>query len=850
MGGLTLTGKNFPSVSVSDAVALESSLQAILQSDYKGNLHVMLADYQRVLADNHQREQWPRVHEKLQTLFMCGKAVPLDGPMIGIPVSIRDSDLFRDTANLFSQDRSLLASIELMATAWNATFADTGLWMGKTFEPVSKVVIQDKCDGDPELVAAYDPAITRIGRNFFREPGDPNLLQNMGLPVLEQVWRLQDRPTSISAKGFDGELQAAHLEKEQAIPYSMTGGVYLADMGRSATPEMNGKAVYQLNYRWPKLNPSFPMSCLVDELVQVGEGIYLGQLVFATKRFSLGAIDLPFIPGKRDIELGEPYEPNKHSIFDWIRNIFSGRSKDEAPDYGYQNNGYFLMMDPAYAKQVYADDAFPQLRPRPGEMGYEMLGYGEAPTAAKSEARDWVKGWREDEALKEKFTTLITEPSPQASDGDVTEMRGDDESVLQMLQRISHDISAQTKHEDHLKHFEQLNRLFRSGVAPKVNSGLFQGGGKKGYNVRIDGREVRDWYGGEESTEGFDYYHGATLNLHWGFSETFCPDRDNLPQDASLIPTVLANALNGEVPPDARFLVRVWRALCDQIFSLFGKSADQITPAPAPNVMNIVWHNIGKYIFPWAGKSFERISPRKLSMLLDEGGRLSERYPQRVAELKRHLASAPHYALVKKNQQNYWACDGRFAEHLASGSWDAGMSHEDKNFWTQEAAERWVMGYNLQDQRVVVADALMQMVDMNYRVPEPVLQQVSEASGSPFLRQGYAFLGVADQTSILPMNSGAGVSKKVFQFHYRFPMIGGAIPIGFCLDELVEIADGLFLGQLIYSTALNVPFHSSVDPSEYKYQLFGYFLLLDDEWEHHRQAIKLDTLHDKPSLLN
>ena len=170
------------------------------------------------------------------------------------------------------------------------------------------------------------------------------------------------------------------------------------------------------------------------------------------------------------------------------------------------------------------------------------------------------------------------------------------------------------------------------------------------------------------------------------------------------------------------------------------------------------------------------------------------------------------------------------------------MSDEDKSFWTQQATEHWVMGYNLQDKRVVVADALMRIADMNYRVPEPVLQQASEASGSPFVRQGYCFLGVDDQQSILPMNNGDKGNKRVFQFQYRFPLIGGPVPIGFCLDELVEIADGLLLGQLIYSTALDVPFNSSVDTSEYKYQLFGYFLLLDDDWERHRQAIKLDTL--------
>ena len=92
------------------------------------------------------------------------------------------------------------------------------------------------------------------------------------------------------------------------------------------------------------------------------------------------------------------------------------------------------------------------------------------------------------------------------------------------------------------------------------------------------------------------------------------------------------------------------------------------------------------------------------------------------------------------------------------------------------------------------------------------------------------------------MNNGDRGRKRVFQFHYRFPMIGGPVPIGFCLDELVEIADGLFLGQLIYSTAIGEFFHSSRDSDDFNYQLFGYFLLLDDDWERHRQAIGLDSI--------
>ncbi len=811
--GLTLGSGNFPFASSVQEQELESGLRAILQNDYSDNLYAMLAGYQRILADNHRREHWPIVHDKLHTLFKCGVAAPLNGPMIGIPVGIRDSDFFTGPAGLFGKNRSLLASIEIMATAWNATFADTGLWMGKTFEPVREAVVRSATGDDPAAMAAYDAETSRIGRNFFRDPPDPNALQGLGLPVLERAWKLKQRPMSTDADGFAGELLAENLEKETRIPYSKTGGIYLAAMGVSVVPGMCGKEVYQLNYRWPGLGPVFPMTMLVDEIVQIGDGIYLGQLVYATRHFSLGSIDLPFIPGSGDIELGEPYRPNQPTLLQRIPGLTGADSDTETPDYGYQNNGFFLMMDPAYASQVYADDAFPQLRPRRGESGFTELGYDveSAVTAAKAGTGVSAEEWRGDETLTRKFTTLITETSTRSSDVEAAEMLREGESVLQMLQRFSNDISAQTRFEDHLEHFEALHRLFRGGVAPGIENGLFRGAGAKGYNTRLDGKEVRDWYGEDEVIHGFDYYHGANLNLHWGFSETFCPDRSADVADASLLPGVLGDLLD----------------------------TDELR---GPNLMNTAWHSIGKYIFPWAGKSYETISPRKLSMLLDESADLESRYPQRVRELKNHLASFPHYALVKNNRDRDRDDGGIYAEHLAGGSWDLGMGDADKAFWEGEAEQRWLMGYNLQDQRIVGADALMRIADMNYREPEAGLQRVSETSGSPFARQGYCFLGAADRQTILPMNNGDNGLKRVFQFHYRFPLIGGPAPIGFCLDELVEIADGLFLGQLIYATRLDLPFHSSVDPGEYGYQLFGYFVLLDDDWERHRQAIGLDTI--------
>ncbi|MBI4791639.1 MAG: hypothetical protein HY789_02635, partial [Deltaproteobacteria bacterium] len=499
-----LSSNNFPAVSPAAADQLAAELDTLLNRDFTGDMYALLAGYQRILADNGQRRQWSAVHAKLQTLFQCGKSVPLDGPMIGIPVSIRDSDYFQDTVRHFGTDRSKIASIEWMATAWNMTFTDTGLWMGKTFEPVSREVVADKTGNDAGMLAGYDPETTRIGRNFFRQPPRPDLIQGLGLPVLTSLWDLKPRPQSAAEKLFAGELLAENLAREANIPYSMTGGLFLAGSGSSVVPAMNGKEVYLLNYRWPGLHPAYPMTRLIDEIVQIADGIYLGQLVFATRHYSLGSLrllassDLPAIP------LGEAYTGGHGKPFDFLK-LFSGA---KGVDYGYQNNGYFLMLDPAHAREIYADSAFPQLRPRAGESGYLELGYDKITSAGKTapqpagvpeqwpDITDWVNGWRDNAALREKFTTFILEESPKKSDSaDVREMRREDESILQMLQRLSHEISAQTAGDDRLVHFDKLHRLFRRGVAPRVANGLFQGNGKKGCNCRVDGTEKRDWYG-------------------------------------------------------------------------------------------------------------------------------------------------------------------------------------------------------------------------------------------------------------------------------------------------------------------------------------------------------------------
>lgn len=803
--------------------ALQNTLEQIMNEDFKGSFFALMGDYKKILGDNSRKGEWEAYHEKLLTLFKCGKSVPLSGPMIGVSMSIRDSDCLKDTAGLFGKERSSLANIEWMASLWNITFSDSGIWMGKTFEPVTLETVKEKSHNNPLAVNAYDEHVTRIGRNFFRNPHDPSLLQLAGIPSLEKFWKLKNRPMSADAKGFDGKLLPENLEKEKKIPYEKTGGYFLANNGTSVVPEMNNKPVYQLNYRWPGLVPQYPMTRLVDEIVQIDKGIYLGQLVMATAHYAFGTVQLDYLPGDPAEQLGSDYRPGQvqEGLLNHILAPF-GAGKTRV-DYGYQNNGFFLMIDPDYAEEAYADNAFPVLRPHTGESGYVELGYikqndyyktGVMNTAATDISKlpriaDWAEGWKNDASLKQKFTTMITEASTKSDDPDVHGMLQNGESVLQMIKRIKEEVSAATECSDRLIHFEKLNRLFRSGVAPKVENGFFQGS-DKGYNTRLGGLPEREWYGKKEPLSGFDYYHGCTLDLHFGFDDEIRQKASELADESQLFPSSIAALLQKD-----------WNA---------------------PNLLNIFWANIGRFIFPWAGKSYEKVSGRKLSMLVDESADLKDRYPERVNELKTHAASWPHYDLVNKNAENYWGKPGKYHEHLKNGSWDGGMTDEDKAFWENEAATRWVFGNNLQDSRIKNADFIMKMVDMNYHIPEKVLQDLTEAGPSPFVRQGYIFLGLADQQSILPMNKGDKGNKTVFQFQYRYPMIGGATPIGFCLDEIVEIAEGLYLGQLIYSTLLAKPYHSSENPSEYGYQLFGYFMLMDNDWEYYRQAIKLDTL--------
>lgn len=117
---------------------------------------------------------------------------------------------------------------------------------------------------------------------------------------------------------------------------------------------------------------------------------------------------------------------------------------------------------------------------------------------------------------------------------------------------------------------------------------------------------------------------------------------------------------------------------------------------------------------------------------------------------------------------------------------------------------------------------------------------IEEATEEERRRYGYEaktffFIGKVAR-SIVPENKG----KTVFQFNYRWKALRTPPPDNFCVDEIVRIADGLYLGKLIYATELLKPWDPGTDPFAYKYKLFGYFLLMDEEWHARRLRIGFD----------
>ena len=91
-----------------------------------------------------------------------------------------------------------------------------------------------------------------------------------------------------------------------------------------------------------------------------------------------------------------------------------------------------------------------------------------------------------------------------------------------------------------------------------------------------------------------------------------------------------------------------------------------------------------------------------------------------------------------------------------------------------------------------------------------------------------------------PSISDACKGKTIYQLNYRWPALKTIIPDRFCIDEIVQIAEGLYLGQLMYATKVLLPYDPSTAPAMYEYRNFGFFILMDEQWHQIRLKIGFD----------
>ncbi|KIG17179.1 hypothetical protein DB30_03776 [Enhygromyxa salina] len=90
--------------------------------------------------------------------------------------------------------------------------------------------------------------------------------------------------------------------------------------------------------------------------------------------------------------------------------------------------------------------------------------------------------------------------------------------------------------------------------------------------------------------------------------------------------------------------------------------------------------------------------------------------------------------------------------------------------------------------------------------------------------------------SVDPAKHGA----LVYQCNYRWKGLHNPLPESLRIDELVQIADGLYLGQVYYATKALVPWSPNTAPASYGYHLYEYFLLMDPQWQALRMSLGFD----------
>jgi hypothetical protein len=142
-------------------------------------------------------------------------------------------------------------------------------------------------------------------------------------------------------------------------------------------------------------------------------------------------------------------------------------------------------------------------------------------------------------------------------------------------------------------------------------------------------------------------------------------------------------------------------------------------------------------------------------------------------------------------------------------------------------------GANTQAVRTLREKELAKAMELAHIWGEPAAPEEAERFGYDL--KNFFFIA-HEAESINPNTRG----KRIYQLNYRWPKLRTFVPDCYCIDEIVEIAAGVFMGQLMYATDWSKPYDPRLPPAEYKYGQFGYFLLMTEAWHQIRLRIGFD----------
>jgi hypothetical protein len=234
----------------------------------------------RTSADN-QAVPWQR----LAKLFELGRDLTaLEGHHYGVALGLRVS----------GEPHPLSRMDNVLGLLWGATLHNQGPWVGKSFRRGDQSAVQAVVGADH-----LGPGARFLGLNHFHQL-DWHPANSISYHVL--TWWLN--------------LQDASAEERQAFGYERNGASFVAGPSASMYAQTS-RQVFALNYRWSSLRNRPPLSWLIDEMVQISEGLYLGQMLFASRRL-LSAFD----------------------------------ARRPAEDYAYQHMGYFVLWNQAWNSEA------------------------------------------------------------------------------------------------------------------------------------------------------------------------------------------------------------------------------------------------------------------------------------------------------------------------------------------------------------------------------------------------------------------------------------------------------------------------------------------------------------------